>query len=85
MSKKVQFVTGLLSGFVIPALMWLIFGVWFKNLVLLNKPAIPYLVSVAANLFILRYFIRNGKETAGYGVMIPTVIVIMAVFKLKLI
>ena len=85
MSKKVQFVTGLLSGSVFPGIMWLFFNVWFKNAVLLNKPAIPYLASVAINLFILRYFIRNEKETAGYGVIVPTLVVMVAIFKLKMI
>jgi hypothetical protein len=84
MSPKVQFVTGLLSALVLPVSMWLVFDVLYKNWVLFNKPAIPYLVSVAVNLFILRYFIRNGKESAGYGVMITTFAVMWAIFKFKM-
>jgi signal transduction histidine kinase len=84
MAQKVQFVTGLLSGMIIPAIAWLIFDVLYKNLILLNKPAIPYLIAIAINLFILRYFIRNDKETAGYGLMIPTFIFAMLIFKFKL-
>lgn len=85
MSKKVQFVTGLLSGCVFPAIMWLIFGVLCPKLVLLNKPAIPYLVSVCVNLFMMRYFVSKGKQTAAYGVMIPAFIIMIALFKLKVI
>jgi hypothetical protein len=84
MTKKVQLLTGLLSGIIFPAIVWLIFGVFFTNLVLLDKPAIPYLISIAVNLFILRYFIRSGKELTGYGVMISTFIIAMAIFMFKL-
>lgn len=83
MAQKMQFATGLLSGLVLPAITWLIFDSMFKNLVLFNKPAIPYLISIAINLLVLRYFIRHGKEYAGYGLMTTTLAVALVIFKLK--
>ena len=83
MSKKVQFVTGLLSGIITPAIMMLIFGVFFKSMVLFDKPALPYWVSIAINLIIVRYFIRNSKELAGYVVLAITFILMIAMFMFK--
>ncbi|EHQ29575.1 hypothetical protein [Mucilaginibacter paludis] len=83
MNQKVQFVAGLLSGIVLPALAWLIFDVVFKNAVLLNKPAIPYLACIAINLLVLRYFIRHGKPSVGYGLMTTTFVIAIMIFKLK--
>jgi len=83
MSNKVQYVTGLLSGLVFPALMWLIFGVFFKSLVIFDKPALPYWVSIAVNLIIVRYFIRNSKELAAYVVLIVTFVLMIAMFMFK--
>ena len=84
MNKIVQFVTGLLSGLVAPAIAWLIFGIALNNRVVYNdKPVIPYLVSLLVNLILLRYLIRNGKELPGYGLMISTLIVAVLIFKFK--
>lgn len=83
MSKKVQFVTGLLSGLVFPIIMWLIFGVFCKNLILFDKPALPYWVAIAINLIIVRYFIRNSKELAAYVVLAVTFVLMIAMFMLK--
>ena len=84
MNTKVQFVTGLLSGLVLPVIALLIFDAFNKNWVLFNKPAIPYLVSVCVNLFIMRYLVRNGKENAAYGLMVSSFVVMWTVFKLKM-
>jgi predicted Na+-dependent transporter len=84
MNPKVQFAGGLLLAVVLPAVIWLIFGVFHNDWVLFDKPAIPYLVSVCINLFILRYFIKTGKEPAAYGVMITTFVVMWVVFKYKM-
>ncbi len=83
MAKKVEFAGGLLSGVIVPVITCFIFEVVFKGLVFLNRPAIPYLIAIAVNLFILRYFIRNDKEVAGYGLIISTLIIALIIFKLK--
>lgn len=84
MNKKVQFVTGLLSGVIFPAIAWLIFDVIYKNSILPDRPATPYLITIAINLFIVRYFIRNNKESTGYGLITSTFIIAMIVFIFKL-
>jgi hypothetical protein len=84
MSNKVQFVTGLLSGLVLPAITWLVFDVLCKSWVLFNKPAIPYLVSVCVNLFVMRYLVKHDKENAAYGIMVTSFIVMWTVFKYKM-
>jgi hypothetical protein len=84
MSTKVQFVTGLLSAMLFPALTWLFFDVFFKNSALFNKPGLPYLSSIAINLFFVRYFVRKDKMPAAYGAMVITFVVTILVFMFKL-
>ncbi len=84
MFNKVQFVTGLLCGVVFPAITWLFFDVLFKGITVFYNPSIPYLISIAVNLFILRYFIKKENITAAGAVMIMTFVFTMAIFMIKL-
>lgn len=84
MTNRFQFLTGLLSGIIAPAIVCLIFDVWHKDWLLPDKPGVPYLVAILINLVILRFAIRKGKEYKGYGVMLVTFVFAILVFILKL-
>jgi hypothetical protein len=84
MSRRNEFVTGLLTGSILPLTTGLVFGVLFKSLVVFDRPALPYLITIALNLFLLRYYVRHDKEIAGRGVMIVTFIFAIAAFYFKI-
>ena len=78
--------SGVLLGIITPALAWLIFHVIYKGIVLLNKPAIPYLVALGINLFIIRILFKKNMDDAGRGVMLTTFVfvILILVFKIRL-
>jgi len=78
--------TGILSGLIIPAVAWLIFNVLYKGVVLFNKPAIPYLVALGINLFIIRICFKKNLDDTGRGVMVTTFVcvILLLVFKIRL-
>lgn len=78
--------SGILLGLVTPALAWLLFHVIYKGIVLLNKPAIPYLVALGINLFIIRICFKKNIDDTGRGVMMTTFIcvILLLVFKIRL-
>ena len=83
MANKFEFLTGLLSGLIAPAVVWITFDIWHKDWLLPDKPAVPYLVAILINLVILRFAVRKGKELKGYGVMTVTFVFAILVFILK--
>lgn len=48
------------------------------------KQSIPYLAAVAFNLFLIRYFFKNGQDQTGIGAIICTFIVMAIVFLFKM-
>jgi len=78
--------SGVMLGIITRALAWLIFHVIYKGIVLLNKPAIPYLVALGINLFIIRILIKNNMDDTGRGVMLTTFVcvILILVFKIRL-
>ena len=84
MLKKNNIITGLLSGLIFPGTTWLVFGFLLKNkVVLLNKPAIPYLVAIAVNLFIIRYLFKKGDDQTGTGMILCTFVAMLLIFLLQ--
>jgi len=64
---------GLLTGLILPGVAWLIFDLLLKNrTVILNKPAIPYLVAIALNLFAIKYLFKTGRDQTGAGMILCT-------------
>lgn len=78
--------SGILLGLVTPALAWLLFHIIYKGVVVLNKPAIPYLVALGINLFIIRICFKKNLDDTGRGVMTTTFIciILLLVFKIRL-
>lgn len=81
MLKKYQIFFGFIGGAVFPLLCGI--ADWFKLLPILNKPAIPYLLVMLINLFIIRYCFKKGWSDAASGIAISSVIFAVLVYVLK--
>jgi len=85
MSIKNNIAVGLLIALISPALAWAVAEFAFKNnILILNKPAAPYLIAIALNLFIIRYCFKNDNDQTGIGAIICTFIIMMLVFLFKM-
>ena len=84
MLKKNNIAIGLFAGLIVPGITWLIFGYILKNqAVILNKPAIPYLLAIALNLFAIKYLFKTGKDQTGMGMILCTFVVMILAFLLQ--
>jgi len=85
MLSKNNMLAGLLAGSVLPIIVWLIFGYYLHNdAIIMDKPAVPYLIAIALNLLMLRYCFKNGLDKTASGVMMVTFAVMLAVFIFKI-
>jgi hypothetical protein len=86
MLNRNTLLTGFLIGSILPATAWVVFNVLYKNWVILHKPAIPYLVTLGINLFIVRLCYKKDADETGKGVMMATFIgmILMVIFKIQL-
>lgn len=67
-----------------PLVLWLIFVIFLKNdAIIMDKPAIPYLIAIGLNLVMLRYFARKHFDLTSRGIMMTTFVCILliAIFK----
>ena len=86
MLNKNSILAGFLIGFILPGTAYLLFNILYKNNHLFYKPALPYLIALALNLFITRICYKKEADDTGRGVMLATFIsmVLFIVFKVKL-
>jgi len=87
MLRKNSILTGFVIGLIIPGLALLLFNVIYKGAVLLNKPAIPYLVALGLNLFFIRICYKKDADQTGKGIMLSTFIcmlLMVLLFRVKL-
>jgi hypothetical protein len=87
MPGKNSMLTGFVVGLIPPGIALILFNVLYKDVVLLNKPAIPYLVALALNLFIIRVCYKKDADQTGRGVMLATFLCMLAlifIFKVRL-
>ncbi len=52
-------------------------------MIILNKPAIPYLFTIAINLFIIKYLFKKGLDQTGTGMILITFVVMLFAFLLQ--
>lgn len=84
MLKKNNIFTGLLAALIFPAITLVIFKYLLNNkVVFAGKPSIPYLVSIAINLFIIKYLFKKGHDQTGTGMILCTFAVMILVFLLQ--
>jgi len=87
MFQKNSILFGFVLGLILPGLALLIFNVLYKDVVILGKPAIPYLVALGLNLIGMRICYKKDADQTGRGIMISTFIgmlLLVVVFKVKL-
>ena len=76
---------GVLYGLITPFLAWLIFAVWLKNeAMIMNKPAMPYLIAIGLNLLMLRFSARAYLDKTSNGIMIATFACTILIFLFKI-
>jgi hypothetical protein len=86
MLNKNSMLTGVFIAFIFPAIAWITELVLKTNTYITNRPAVPYLVAIALNLFIIRFCLKNDVDQTGRGVMLATFIfMIFVLLKVHLI
>ena len=83
MLNKNHIALGFVAALFFPAIAWVIDVVVLKYTPDV-KQGIPYLAAVAFNLFLIRYFFKNGQDQTGIGAIICTFIVMALVFLFKM-
>lgn len=85
MFKTNNLFAGILIGSILPAIAWLVFSYWLQNeAIVMDKPAVPYLITVGLNLLLLRYCLKKDLDKTGNGIMMITFAFMLAVFFLKI-
>ncbi|MFD0793487.1 hypothetical protein ACFQZX_07645 [Mucilaginibacter litoreus] len=85
MFRRNTILIGLLLGCIPPLILWLIFALFLKDdAIIMNKPAIPYLIAILLNLLMLRYAARKHLDQTSRGIMISTFIcmLLLVIFKM---
>jgi hypothetical protein len=84
MLNKNSMLVGVLVALVFPLLAWVIAGLLKYNAFIINKPALPYFVAIAFNLFILKYLTKNGLNKTASGLIVASFTVMALIFILKI-
>jgi|HubBroStandDraft_5_1064220.scaffolds.fasta_scaffold288907_2 hypothetical protein len=72
MLRKDSIIIGVLIGVIFPAISAVVAYLLKGNLYLVNKPAVPYLVGIAANLVAMRILSKKDLTDTVKGMMITT-------------
>ncbi len=83
MLKKNNLFLGIALGLIFPAVSWLLFGYLYKGVVIMHKPAIPYLAAIALNLAIMK-FVGQQRNKTSQGIMLSTFLFMIVIFLLVL-
>ncbi|MDT3402995.1 hypothetical protein [Mucilaginibacter terrae] len=86
MLSKNSMALGVLLGAVLPGIAWLVFGFFYKDAFVLNKPAIPYIIAIGLNLVLIRVLHSKGADNTTRGIMLASFacMVLLIVFKVRL-
>lgn len=74
MLNKNNFLLGILMGFILPGLVFFCEEVLKKDLRVLNKENVFYLLSLVVNLLLIRYYFKSGTEDTARGILLSTFI-----------
>ena len=76
---------GIIYGAILPVISLFIFLYLLKgNFLLFNKPGTPYLVAIALNLLIIRWYGKKKMDKAVIGIAAATFLFMLAIFVFKL-
>lgn len=84
MINKDSLVTGTLIGLVLPLISVLALDVVWHDPYLNGKPGIPYLVAIALNLILLKYFAKKQTVKTVQGLMAITFVFMLLVFLFRI-
>jgi hypothetical protein len=85
MLKKDSYLTGILLAIPLPVVAYILAMYVFQNSVLLlNKPALPYMIAIALNLIIMRLFSAEKAVKTVKGIFIATFLITIGLFIFKL-
>ncbi|MBS7564137.1 hypothetical protein KHS38_06940 [Mucilaginibacter sp. Bleaf8] len=85
MPYKNNWLTGILAGLILPALSCLLFQVLYPEAVWLNKPALPYLITIGLNLVLIRISVAKQADQTARGIMLATfAFLLFMIFVLKI-
>ena len=80
MLNKNTMLAGMLIGLILPLFCVLVFEVIFHNPAIAGKHGLPYLVAIAINLVLLKYFAKKDKDKTMQGIMLITFVCMLLVF-----
>ncbi|HVW94469.1 MAG TPA: hypothetical protein VHA56_00705 [Mucilaginibacter sp.] len=83
MFKKNSYITGILAALIFPAAGGVVAYYLRDATLIINRPALPYLIGVACNLIMMRFVIRKNLDKTGRGIMIATFVIMLLVFMFK--
>jgi hypothetical protein len=83
MLKRNNFWLGTIIGLVMPGVVFVFAEILKKDISVFGKEDAFYLISLAANFFILRYYFRSDREDTAKGVVLSTFTATIIFFFLK--
>jgi hypothetical protein len=83
MLKRNNFWLGTFMGLILPGVNFLFDDILKKDMAIFGKEGVYYLLSLAVNLLIMRYYFRSDKEETAKGIALVTFICTIIFFLLK--
>lgn len=83
MLNKNHMVTGVLIGLIFPGLALATASMLRNNIYIINKPALPYFIAIAANLVLIRILFRKEWGKTALGIMLGTFVFMVIVLFVK--
>ncbi|HWZ02448.1 MAG TPA: hypothetical protein VNX40_02495 [Mucilaginibacter sp.] len=83
MFSKNSYLTGALIALIFPVVSLVVAYVFKDSTLILNKPALPYLVAIVLNLVMMRLISKKETVKTVKGIMIVTFIFMVVAFILK--
>jgi hypothetical protein len=80
MLKKNSLPIGALIAFIFPAIACGVAYLLKDNTAIINRPALPYLVAVGANLVLMRICSKKSLDQTTRGIMITTFVFMLLIF-----
>jgi hypothetical protein len=84
MLNKNSMLAGVVLGLIFPAIAWLTEYLLKNNTYIINRPALPYFISIGLNLIMLRFSYKYGADKTARGIMLITFVCMLVIFVFKI-
>ncbi|HCN84274.1 MAG TPA: stationary phase survival protein SurE [Sphingobacteriaceae bacterium] len=74
MLKRNNFFLGIIMGLILPGLVLFCAEVLKRDLRVFGKENVFYLLSLAVNFFMIRYYFKSGRDDTARGILLSTFI-----------